>query len=162
MRCQYAMSRFPTSCLGIGPRLRYSEGGNTNPGRNFIPRASCSEETALAVNLQGVSLPQGATLAIRIELTAQANITPFVAQQKVTRFVITEISSQLRGDTPDLHVSERLCWSVPVVLTSPARGNVGRVGEILVDAVTGEVLADADAVQRMAEHAERLAQRSPL
>jgi hypothetical protein len=116
----------------------------------------------MAVNLPGVPLPQGATVAIRIELTAQANITPFVAQQKVTQYVITEISSQLRGDTPDLNVGERLCWSVPVVLTSPARGTVGRVGEILVDAVTGEVLADADAVQRMADYAERLAQRSPL
>src|SRR5580658_3531029 len=116
----------------------------------------------MAVNLKGVSTPPGATLPIRSELTAQAKITPFVAQQKVTQFVITEISSQLRGDTPDLNVGERLCWSVPVVLTSPARGNVGRVGEILVDAATGEVLADADAVQRMAEHAERLAQCSPL
>jgi hypothetical protein len=116
----------------------------------------------MAVNLQGLSPPQGAALAIRIELTAQANITPFVAQQKVTQFVATEMSSQLRGDTPDLNVGERLCWSVPVMLTSPARGNLGRVGEILVDATTGEVLADAHDVQRMAEHAERLAQHSPL
>jgi hypothetical protein len=116
----------------------------------------------MAVNLQGSVVPQGATVAIRIEMTAQANITPFVARQQVTRFVVTEISSQLRGDTPDLNVGERLCWSVPVVLTSPARGVVGRVGEILVDAVTGEVLADREAVQRIADHAERLAQRSPL
>jgi hypothetical protein len=116
----------------------------------------------MTVNLQGVALPQGATIAIRIELTAQANITPFVARQKVTQVVATEISSQLRGDTPDLNVGERLCWSVPVVLTSPARGVIGRVGEILVDAVTGEVLADADTVRRIADHAERLAQRSPL
>jgi hypothetical protein len=55
-----------------------------------------------------------------------------------------------------LHVGERLCWSVPVVLTSPARGPVGRVGELLVDAGTGELLADADTVQRIAEHAERI------
>jgi hypothetical protein len=116
----------------------------------------------MAVNLQGVSFPQGAGVAIRIEMTAQANITPFVARQKVTQFVITEISSQLRGDTPDLNVGERLCWSVPVVLTSPARGSVGRVGEILVDAVTGEVLADPETVQRMADYAEQLATRSPL
>ena len=107
----------------------------------------------MAVNLQGSSLPQGATVAIRIELTAQANITPFVARQRVTQFVVTEISSQLRGDTPDLNVGERLCWSVPVVLTSPSRGVVGRVGEILVDAVTGELLADAETVRRIADHA---------
>src|SRR5262249_28305048 len=116
----------------------------------------------MSVNLPGAAMPPGATVAIRIEMTAQANITPFVARQKVTHFVTTEISSQLRGDTPDLNVGERLCWSVPVVLTSPARGVVGRVGEILVDATTGEVLADADTVQRIAENADRLAQRSPL
>jgi hypothetical protein len=116
----------------------------------------------MTVNLPGVVPPQGATVAIRIELTAQANITPFVARQKVTQFVITEISSQLRGAAPDLNVGERLCWSVPVELTSPARGVVGRVGEILVDAGTGEVLADADTVQRIADNAARLAQRSPL
>jgi hypothetical protein len=116
----------------------------------------------MAVNLPGITPPQGATLAIHIEMTAQANITPFVAQQKVTQFVIMEISSQLCGTTPDLNVGERLCWSVPVVLTSPARGVVGRVGEILVDANTGEVLADAETVQRIADHAEQMAQSSPL
>jgi hypothetical protein len=115
-----------------------------------------------SATLQGLSPPQGATVAIRIDVTAPINITPFVARQQVTRFVVQEISSQLRGDTPDLNVGERLCWSVPVVLTSPARGAVGRVGEIMVDAVTGELLADADTVQRIAEYAERLAQRSAL
>jgi hypothetical protein len=101
-------------------------------------------------------------VAIRIDVTAPVNITPFVARQKVSQFVIREISSQLRGDSPDLNVGTRLCWSVPVVLTSPARGVIGRVGKILVDADTGELLADADSVQRIAEHAERLAQRSAL
>src|SRR5437870_1423856 len=88
------------------------------------------EGTPMAVNVQGSVVPEGATLAIRIEMTAQANITPFVARQKVTQLVIMEISSQLRADTPDLHVGERLCWSVPIVLTSPAHGVVGRVGEV--------------------------------
>lgn len=116
----------------------------------------------MAVNLAAGSLPQGATVTIRIEVTAQANITPFVAQQRVTQLVVTEISSQLCGSTPDLRVDGRLCWAVPVVLTSPAQGEVGRVGEILVDVTTGEVLADADTLRRIADDAERLAQRSPL
>lgn len=101
-------------------------------------------------------------MAIHIDVTAPINITPYVARQKVTQFVGLEISSQLRGDPPDLNVGTRLRWSVPVVLTSPARGVVGRVGEILVDAATGELLADADTVPRIADNAERLAQRSPL
>lgn len=116
----------------------------------------------MTVRLPGVTPPQGATVAIRIELTAQANITPFVARQKVTGFVIREISDRMRGDEPELVVGDRLCWSVPVVLTSPSRGVVGKVGEILVDATTGELLVETDTVQRMSDDADRLAERSPL
>jgi hypothetical protein len=101
-------------------------------------------------------------VAIRIEVTAQANITPFVARQKVTGYVIREISDRMRGEEPELVVGERLCWSVPVVLTSPTRGVIGRIGDILVDATTGELLVDKDTVQRMSNDADRLAERSPL
>ena len=114
----------------------------------------------MAANFQGLSPPQGVTVSIRIDVSAAVNITAFVARQRVTEFVVREISSQLRGESPDLNVGERLCWSVPVVLTFPNRGPVGRVGEILVDATTGELVTDADTVQRVAEDAEGLAQRS--
>ena len=116
----------------------------------------------MAANIHAVQVPTGATVDIKIEVTAQINITAFVARQKVTQFVVSEISNQLCGDTPDLHVAERMCWSVPVVLTSPQHGTIGRVGELLVDAQTGELLADAGTVQRIAADAQRLAQRSPL
>ncbi len=116
----------------------------------------------MTAHLPGVTPPQGANVAIRIELTAQANITPFVARQRVTGFVIREISDRMRGEEPELVVGERLCWSVPVVLTTPTRGLVGKVGEILVDATTGELLVEKDAVQRMSNDADRLAERSPL
>ena len=116
----------------------------------------------MPANVQGVQVPEGATVDHKIEITAQVNITAFVAQQKVTQFVISEISNQLCGDTPDLNVGERLCWSVPVILTSPAKGTIGRVGEILVDADTGELLADTNTVERIDANAEWLAQRSPL
>ena len=116
----------------------------------------------MSVHLPGISPAQGANLAIDIHLTAQANITPFVASQKVTRFVVTEISTQLLADTPELVVGERLCWSVPIMLTSPARGIVGKVGDILVDVTTGELLVDDENVRRITEDARRLAERSPL
>ena len=115
----------------------------------------------MTVQLPGVTPPQGAIVAIRIELTAQANITPFVARQKVTGFVILEISDRMCGGQPELVVGDRLCWSVPVVLSSPTRGVIGKVGEILVDATTGELLVEKDTVQRMSDDADRLAERSP-
>lgn len=116
----------------------------------------------MSVNIQGLQVPEGAKLDINISLSAQANITAFVARQKVTQLVIQEVSTQLRGAAPDLLVGDRLCWSVPVVLTSPAKGDLGRVGEIQVDATTGEILADALVLEGIAQHAELLARRSPL
>lgn len=116
----------------------------------------------MSANVQGVKVPEEATVDLKIEITAQVNITAFVAQQKVTQFVISEISNQLCGEKPDLNIGERLCWSVPVILTSPVKGAIGRVGEILVDADTGELLADTDTVERIDANAEWLAQRSPL
>ena len=80
----------------------------------------------MTVQLQSGVLPQGMSVAIRIEMTAQVNITPYVARQKVTRFVITEISTQLLGEPPELRIGERLCWCVPVVLTSPREGSWAR------------------------------------
>jgi hypothetical protein len=115
----------------------------------------------MVVHLPGVTPPEGANLAIRIELTAQANITPFVARQKVTRFLVTEISTQLQAGTPELVVGERLCWSVPAVFTCPVRGVVGKVGAIVVDATCGELLVDEEIVRSITENARSLAERSP-
>jgi hypothetical protein len=109
-----------------------------------------------------MQVPAGATLAIRIELTAQVNITPFVARQRVTQYVIQEVNSQLGAGEPALVVGERLCWSVPVLFTLPGKGVVGKVGEIQVDATTGELLTESDTVARLADHARQLAERSAL
>ncbi len=116
----------------------------------------------MTVKMPGIQVPAGATVDIHIHVTAPVNITPFVARQKVNAFVKMEVSTQLRGEQPDLVVGERLCWSVPVVLTFPSRGVVGKVGEILVDATTGELLVEKDTVLRMSDDADRLAERSPL
>ena len=116
----------------------------------------------MEVKIPTVQAPAGATVRICVDVTAPLNITPFVAQQTVNAFVVTEISSQLRSEPPSLVVGESLRWSVPVVLTFSARGVVGKVGEILVNATTGELLTDADTVPRMTDDARRLAERCPL
>jgi hypothetical protein len=114
------------------------------------------------VKIPAIQAPAGATVNIRVEVTAPLNITPFVARQTVNAFVVMEISTHLRSEPPDLVVGERLRWSVPVVLTSPTRGVVGKVGELLVDATTGELLVDEETVRRMTEDVNRLAERSLL
>jgi hypothetical protein len=56
-----------------------------------------------------------------------------------------------------LVLADRIVWRVPVVLTMPGHGVLGRVGEIDVDVETGEILLTEDILTDIKEHAKRLA-----
>jgi len=88
----------------------------------------------MITNLPGLSLPTESTLDINIRVTQPLNITPFSARQKVTQYVMHELSTQLGGDAPELTVGERVYSSVPVVFTLPGKGVLGRVGTMRIDA----------------------------
>ena len=94
---------------------------------------------------------------MRDRTSTQCNITQARARRKVNVFVLSEIGTGLGGDTPVLVVDkDRQCWRVPIILALPTLGRLGQVGEIDVDAQTGEILADAALVQSITQHAERL------
>ena len=116
----------------------------------------------MITNLPGLSLPTESTLDINIRVTQPLNITPFSARQKVTQYVMHELSTQLGGDAPELTVGERVYWSVPVVFTLPGKGVLGRVGTLRIDAATGELLTDPQTEQEMMRHAEQPAERAAL
>lgn len=99
---------------------------------------------------------------LRNQDNSTTKISAFEAKQTVAHFVIVEISTQLLANAPELLDGQRLRWSVPVHFTTPNFGIVGKVGEIMVDATTGELLVDEDSVQRMTENAQRLANSSSL
>ena len=112
----------------------------------------------MAVTILPVDLVQGTSAPVSPELP----ITPFRARQLVNVLVKMEVSSQMGAQTPTLVGGERPCWSVPVWFTEPDRGHVGQAGSILVDAHTGEVLADSESLREIAENSKRLAERPAL
>jgi hypothetical protein len=116
----------------------------------------------MITHLSGMPLPTESTLDINIRVTQPLNVSSFSARQRVTQYVMHELSTQLGGETPELTVSERVYWSVPVVLTLPGKGVIGRVGTLRVDAGTGELLTDPQTEREMMQHAEQLAQRAAL
>jgi len=104
-----------------------------------------------------------AQVDVSVRVSAMLNITPFVARQKVNRLVATDVGTGLGSGKPALVVEhDRLRWRVPVYLALPRRGCLGQVGQVDVDAQTGEVLADEDSLKAMGDHAERLAAGSTL
>lgn len=88
--------------------------------------------------------------------------SPRSARQLVNVLMTMEVSSQMLSQAPELVLGERRCWSVPVWFTLPGVGLVGQAGTILVDAHTGEVLADSQTLREIAENAKRLAERPAL
>jgi hypothetical protein len=116
----------------------------------------------MITHLPGIPLPTESTLDITIRVTQPLNVTSFSARQRVTQYVLRELSTQLGGDTPELTIGERVYWSVPVVFTLPGKGVLGRVGTLRVDAGTGELLTDPQAEREMMQYAEQLAQRTAL
>ena len=116
----------------------------------------------MITHLPGMPLPTDSTLDINIRVTQPLNITSFSARQRVTQYVMHELSTQFGGDVPELTVGERVYWSVPVVFTLPGKGVLGRVGMLRVDAGTGEMLTDPQTEREMMQYAEQLAQRAAL
>jgi hypothetical protein len=104
-----------------------------------------------------MALPTDSTLDINIRVTQPLNVTSFSARQRVTQYVMQELSTQFGADTPELTVGERVYWSVPVVFTLPGKGVLGRVGVLRVDAGTGELLTDPQTAQEMVQYAGQLA-----
>jgi hypothetical protein len=116
----------------------------------------------MATHLPDMHLPTESTLDITIRVTQPLNVTSFTARQRVTQYVMQQLSTQLGGDPPELTVGERVYWSVPVVFTLPGKGRLGRAGTLRVDAATGELLTDPETEQEILRHAEHLAQRATL
>lgn len=68
-------------------------------------------------------------------------ISVFVARQKVNVLMLERVSNLLLAGEPQLveTAENQWVWRVPVDLTLPKRGRIGRVGEIDVDTRYGEV-----------------------
>ena len=70
-----------------------------------------------------------------------------------------QISTQMHAESPMLVVSDKVRWRVPLHLTFPAFGDVGCVGYLYLDPITGEVDASLNNIEEITNNAETLASR---
>lgn len=77
-------------------------------------------------------------------------ISAYTARQKANVFVLENISNLLLADAPELHkVGHKQVWRVPVDLTLPGKGRVGRIGVIAIDTTYGEIRYDDKLIDEM-------------
>ncbi len=87
-------------------------------------------------------------LQISIHIQAEVLSTE-AARREANYWLLENIGNLLRSDNPKLVLGEQLVWQVDIVLTSPTRGQVGVVGRLELDAITGEVLADEILIEKL-------------
>ncbi len=114
------------------------------------------------ITLTGKGLQTLQQLDIQISVSATVEIDPQTAQRHVTRWVASEVGNLLMGGTPQLVISQRAVWRVPVVLGSSQKGILGEVGVVDVDATTGELLLSAEVAEELLRNARALAGTPPL
>ena len=110
----------------------------------------------------GLAVPDPVKLNIEIHLSGEIVFGSQVARQRVTHFVVSHIGNMLCAGEPELVVSQRFFWRVPVLLTWHSKGVVGQVGTISVDVQTGELGVDQALIERMKHSARALVAGSPL
>ncbi len=110
-----------------------------------------------------LALPTGSRVVMRLEVSADFNVSAEVARQKANRFLIMNLGDQLHAGSPELTVGRRLTWRVPVHLALSRGGYQGKVGDLQVDAQTGDIAIEwPQTLEDMANHAEILYERAPL
>lgn len=78
------------------------------------------------------------------------------ARREANYWLLEDVGNLLRADNPDLVLGEQLVWRFDIVLTPPTRGQVGVVGRIELDAITGKVLADETLAEELTPRAHAL------
>jgi hypothetical protein len=62
----------------------------------------------------GLDLPATSRVTVKIEVSADVNISAFTAKQKANHFLVMRVGDQFCAGQPELVVGPTLCWRVPV------------------------------------------------
>ncbi len=117
--------------------------------------------TTLTLESQTISSPT--PFHFNFHVVATLHINADVARRLANRQIAAELSTGLGAREPELAIrGQQLIWRVPVYLSLPQLGDLGRVGSIDVDARTAVILTSASKQKQILQHAHRLYTGSPL
>jgi len=114
------------------------------------------------ITLVGEGIQDTRELDIHVSVVATVRVDARTARRRVTAWLVSEVGNMLIGGTPQLVISKRTIWQVPVILTSSSVGTVGQVGTVDVDAESGEMLASEELREQILDHVRHLASPAPV
>jgi hypothetical protein len=115
------------------------------------------------VTVSDLAPPVGSRVVFQFAVSADFNISAEVARQRANRFLIMNLGDQLHAGVPELVIGEHLAWRVPVHLALSRGGYLGKIGDLRIDAQTGDLEVEPpQSLAQMANHAEVLYERAAL
>lgn len=111
----------------------------------------------VTVRLTQSAVPPISPIQLKVHLDTTLQISASEACRLINHQLVPEMGTGLIAGDPELVVLESgIYWRVPLMLSLPRLGDLGQVGTIDVDAMTGKVLNDEMIQQRIIQHARRL------
>lgn len=116
------------------------------------------------VLLEGQFSEETGVLNLQMDRRIEIRFSSTQVRRIVSRFIHLDVSTQLHAETPVLVIGEDgvASWHVPIHLTFPTLGDIGCIGYLYVDPLTGETDTSLDTIERLQESADALAQRFTL
>lgn len=115
-----------------------------------------------SVNLQGQALPSGADVEVNIEIHTRIQISASAAKQKANVCLAMHCGQNFCVDDPVLQVGDATTWIVPVWVTTLQEERLAKIGELVVDAQTGEIVESEDHCRTLRRLANALLSVSAL
>jgi len=109
-----------------------------------------------AIQFTGSGVPTGSDVEVDVTLQTRLGISANEAQQRARTCLALQCGQSFAVDPPILQVGDRLAWVVPVWLATPQNGRRAKIGELRIDAQTGEVMDDSDSCQSLRQIANAL------
>ncbi len=113
----------------------------------------------MTIILEQYPIPE--TGSFEIHQTIDLQVSAKQAQRKVDTWLMNEVSYMMGAEAPTLVIGERTVWRVPAYFSSPGSGRVGTVGQVDVDAQTGELYNVRNAKAGIIRCARGLAKKLP-
>lgn len=112
--------------------------------------------TQATITLSGEGVQDVQDLNVQISVEASVKASAKASRRNVTIWLASEVGNMLMAGTPQLVISEKTVWRLPVLMTSSEKGIVGEVGCVDVDAATGEPVVSEELKMRILENVHQL------
>lgn len=110
------------------------------------------------VNLAETMVPAGTDVEVEVKIHTRLNISSYVAKQKANVALALHCGQSFCVTEPVLQIGAHVSWLVPVWLVSSRGEKKTKIGELAIDAQTGEVIEAGERCRTFKQLANTLLQ----